>query len=75
MSLTDDGWVLNTVPQNDVDFENELSAKLAFTSVAGSYDDPACLSTYHAASRTEHEVDTACLSFSRIGCSHDGEEY
>jgi hypothetical protein len=46
VSLTDDGWVLNTVPQV-AGAEGEQSTRLAYTSTAGSCDDdPAVLSTF-----------------------------
>lgn len=52
VSLTDDGWVLNTVLQ-DADIDSE-SARLACTSIAGSQDDdPGSLSTYCALSTTD----------------------
>ena len=52
VSLTDEGWVLNTVLQ-DADVESE-SAKLACTSISGSRDDdPGSLSTYCTLSTTD----------------------
>ena len=72
VSLTDDGWVLNTQALG-AEGEEDLAAALACTSVSGSYDDPGCLSTYCAVAESG-APEAISQSRARAGCSHDGED-
>lgn len=72
VSLTDDGWVLNTVAQG-TEAEHGLAAAFACTSISGSNDDDAaCLSTYHATTKVSGAI---CQSDASASDWHVGLDY